>query len=176
MIFVTVGTHEQPFDRLVRAVDELKAAGRITDEVFIQTGYCRYRPIHCRGEAFLSFTRLREAIAAAAVVITHGGTGSIMLALHQGQTPLVMPRRRVHGEHIDDHQVLFCRKLAGEGRIAAVYEVEELGPALDAHPRLFPPAGPGAEREAEERSRRFSAGLEEICRRLTAGGRPKDAS
>ena len=24
MIFVTVGTHEQPFDRLIRKVDELK--------------------------------------------------------------------------------------------------------------------------------------------------------
>ena len=24
MIFVTVGTHEQPFDRLVKAIDELK--------------------------------------------------------------------------------------------------------------------------------------------------------
>ena len=38
MIFVSVGTHEQPFNRLVKAVDDLKKDGVITDEVIIQTG------------------------------------------------------------------------------------------------------------------------------------------
>ena len=39
MIFVTVGTHEQPFNRLIQKVDELKRDGIIKDEVIIQTGY-----------------------------------------------------------------------------------------------------------------------------------------
>ena len=30
MIFVTVGTHEQPFNRLIKAVDDLKKDGIIT--------------------------------------------------------------------------------------------------------------------------------------------------
>ena len=30
MIFVTVGTHEQPFNRLVKAIDELKENGIVT--------------------------------------------------------------------------------------------------------------------------------------------------
>ena len=37
MIFVTVGTHEQPFDRLVSYIDDLKGQGKITEEVIIQT-------------------------------------------------------------------------------------------------------------------------------------------
>lgn len=41
MIFVTVGTHEQQFDRLVRCVDRLKAEGKITEEVMIQTGFSK---------------------------------------------------------------------------------------------------------------------------------------
>lgn len=32
MIFVTVGTHEQPFNRLVKIVDELKRDGIIREE------------------------------------------------------------------------------------------------------------------------------------------------
>ena len=44
MIFVTVGTHEQPFDRLVKAIDELKRDQLITDDIFIQTGYSTYSP------------------------------------------------------------------------------------------------------------------------------------
>ena len=32
MIFVTVGTHEQPFNRLIQKVDELKRDGIIQEE------------------------------------------------------------------------------------------------------------------------------------------------
>ena len=38
MIFVTVGTHEQQFNRLVRAVDDFVADGTLDDSIFIQTG------------------------------------------------------------------------------------------------------------------------------------------
>ena len=39
MIFVTVGTHEQPFNRLIQKIDELKKDGTIQDDVIIQTGF-----------------------------------------------------------------------------------------------------------------------------------------
>ena len=44
MIFVTVGTHEQPFNRLIQKVDELKRDGVIEDDVIIQTGSRTYKP------------------------------------------------------------------------------------------------------------------------------------
>ena len=47
MIFVTVGTHEQQFDRLVKKVDELKESGTLKEEVVIQTGYSTFHPDHC---------------------------------------------------------------------------------------------------------------------------------
>ena len=39
MIFVTVGTHEQPFNRLIEYIDNLKRDGIITEEVIMQTGF-----------------------------------------------------------------------------------------------------------------------------------------
>lgn len=39
MIFVTVGTHEQQFNRLIKKVDELKRDGIIKEDVFMQTGF-----------------------------------------------------------------------------------------------------------------------------------------
>ena len=39
MIFVTVGTHEQPFNRLIKKIDELKQDGTIEEDVIIQTGF-----------------------------------------------------------------------------------------------------------------------------------------
>ena len=47
MIFVTVGTHEQQFNRLVQCIDELKRDNHIKEEVVIQTGYCTYEPKYC---------------------------------------------------------------------------------------------------------------------------------
>jgi UDP-N-acetylglucosamine transferase subunit ALG13 len=42
MIFVTVGTHEQPFNRLVQKIDKLKEDGMIIEDVMIQTGLRYY--------------------------------------------------------------------------------------------------------------------------------------
>lgn len=53
MIFVTVGTHEQQFDRLVRCVDRLKAEGKITEEVMIQTGFPPMNQRHAGGVSYV---------------------------------------------------------------------------------------------------------------------------
>lgn len=56
MIFVTVGTHEQPFNRLIKKVDELIGDGKITENVFMQTGYSTYEPKNCEWSPFLSYS------------------------------------------------------------------------------------------------------------------------
>lgn len=48
MIFVTVGTHEQPFNRLIQKIDELKKDGIINEDVIIQTGFSTYEPKYCQ--------------------------------------------------------------------------------------------------------------------------------
>ena len=55
MIFVTVGTHEQPFNRLIQEVDHLVETGVIKEEVFIQTGYSIYEPKFCQWSRLISF-------------------------------------------------------------------------------------------------------------------------
>lgn len=52
MIFVTVGTHEQPFNRLIKEVDIAKKNGLIDDEVIIQKGYSSYSPSYCNWKDF----------------------------------------------------------------------------------------------------------------------------
>lgn len=134
MIFLTVGTHEQPFDRVVKALDELKEQNKITRDIFIQTGYSEYKPRFCQFEAFIGFERILQYMREADIVMTHGGTGSVMLALYNNKIPLVVPRQKRFNEHIDDHQVYFTRMMTEKGKIMAVYEMEELERTLRDYP------------------------------------------
>lgn len=107
MIFVTVGTHEQAFDRLVRCVDELKGKGIIQEDVFIQTGFCKYEPKHCDWKQFISYDKMVQLVGEARIVITHGGPASFILAFQFRKVPLVVPRRAEFDEHVNNHQVEF---------------------------------------------------------------------
>ena len=73
MIFVTVGTHEQPFDRLVECIDNLKRDRLITEKVVIQTGYSMYEPKYCTWNKFYSYQQMIKFVEEARIVITHGG-------------------------------------------------------------------------------------------------------
>lgn len=111
MIFVTVGTHEQPFNRLVKAVDMLKINSEITESVFIQTGYSTYVPQACEYKDFISMKQMDKYMQQASVVITHGGPSSFVTALQYNKVPIVVPRLSKYDEHVNDHQLTFCNEL-----------------------------------------------------------------
>lgn len=137
MIFVTVGTHEQQFDRLVRAVDGLVADGAIAEPVFVQTGYCTYEPKHCEWARFVPAPEMRSLMEGADVVVTHGGPSSFVEAMAAGKVPVVVPRRAEYGEHVNDHQADFVRRVAERvGGIVPVYDVSDLPDAVGEARRL----------------------------------------
>ena len=109
MIFVTVGTHEQPFNRLIKEVDRLKKEGIITDEVFIQTGFSTYEPQYCDWKKLISYSEMDNYMTHSDIIITHGGPATFMGAIAKGKKPIVVPRQEKYGEHVNDHQLEFCR-------------------------------------------------------------------
>lgn len=125
VIFVTVGTHEQQFDRLIREVDILKEKGKVEDEVIVQTGFSTYEPAHCRWSKLIPYEEMKENIARADIVITHGGPASFIAPLQEGKVPIVVPRQKRFGEHVNDHQLEFCRTV--ERRIGNIILVEDVG-------------------------------------------------
>ena len=78
MIFVTVGTHEQPFDRLIKKVDELKRDGIIKEDVMMQTGFSTYEPKYCRWSRLIPYQEMVKNVTDARIVITHGGECEII--------------------------------------------------------------------------------------------------
>ncbi len=135
MIFVTVGTHEQQFNRLVEYMD--KWAGEHGEEVLIQTGFSTYEPVNCTWQKLFPYGTMVENVDRARIVITHGGPSSFIMPLQIGKIPVVVPRKKAFGEHVNDHQVEFCRAVAERQRnIIVVEEIEELGDILDGYDRL----------------------------------------
>ena len=126
MIFVTIGTHEQQFDRLIKKIDDLKGKNIIKEDVFIQLGYSNYIPENCEYKRMISFNEMELYSKDARIVITHGGPGSIMLPFKYNKVPVVVPRQSKYGEHVDDHQMLFAKFLEENNRILAIYEIDDI--------------------------------------------------
>ena len=69
MIFVTVGTHEQPFNRLIKAVDDLKGKGIIQEDVIIQTGFSTYELKYCQWNKLIPYQQMVKNVEDARIVI-----------------------------------------------------------------------------------------------------------
>ncbi len=127
MIFVTVGTNEARFDRLLHGIAHLP----IDEELVVQHGHSS--PIDSPNAElvdFLPFEGMVEAIRRARVVVTHAGVGSVMVALANGKRPVVVPRRKSFGEAVDDHQLQLGRRFAAAELVTLVESQEALGAAL----------------------------------------------
>lgn len=129
MIFVTVGTHEQQFNRLVEYMDNWAAQN--DEDVVIQTGYSTYEPQNCIWKRFFSYQEMSEKVADARIVITHGGPSSFIMPLQIGKKPIVVPRSKKFEEHVNDHQVEFCRQVESRmGLIIVVNDIIKLNDAI----------------------------------------------
>ena len=126
MIFVTVGTHEQGLDRLLIELDNLIEMGKITYEIFAQIGYSTYKPKNYKYKDMIEYDEMDEWIKKSDIVITHGGPGSIFHAIQYGKIPIVVPRNPRFNEHVDDHQILFTKRLENENKVIGVYDIKEI--------------------------------------------------
>jgi len=124
MIFVTVGTERFPFDRLIRAVDSLMNIP-LEESIFMQIGFSTYIPSSPH-ERFLSATEFRERISKAKIVVSHAGAGTLLMCANFGKVPIMMPRKKSFGEHVDDHQQMLAERMAKRGRILLINSPEEL--------------------------------------------------
>ncbi|WP_139903742.1 glycosyltransferase [Clostridium thermarum] len=126
MIFVSVGTHEQQFNRLISKIDALVKSNEIKDTVFIQSGYSTEKIECCDFKKLIGYEEMEKYTREASIIIVHGGPGSIMQAWKYGKKPIVVPRNPIFGEHVDNHQIKFTQRLERDNMVLAVYDIEDL--------------------------------------------------
>lgn len=124
MIFVTVGTHEQSFNRLIEEVDCLKKENTITEDVFVQIGFSSYEPKYCRWKRIISYDEMNYFMKEASIIICHGGPATFMGAIANGKKPIVVPRQEEFREHVNNHQLEFAQLV--EKRFHSIYTVTDI--------------------------------------------------
>jgi len=138
VIFVTVGSAD-PFDRLVRAVDEWAGSRERTD-VFAQIGKSRYAPRHMEAVPFLSPSEFRERVRAARLLVAHAGMGSIITALEAGKPIILMPKWARLGEHRNDHQIATAKRFGQKQGVIVAWDEKDLVVKLEHEEALLSPS------------------------------------
>lgn len=152
--FVTLGSHDQPFDRLLSLVDEATARGLLPMPVVAQVGASNGDWPALTTIPYLSPAAFADHVERASVVVTHGGAGAIATVLRSGARPLVLARRASRDEHVDDHQMQLVGKL---DRLGLVVDAET---GIDA-------AAVARTRDAQDAQATFD-GLPRLADELTA--------
>jgi len=125
MIFLTVGT-QFPFDRLVRAIDDIFDKSLADEELFAQIGETSYRPRNFESVASLEKRVFDNYVKQASGIIGHAGIGTITMALCNHKPLLVMPRLKRYREVVNDHQLAIAKKFSELGHILVAYDVKDL--------------------------------------------------
>lgn len=134
MILVTVGTHYQPFNRLVKAADDY--ATMTGSEVVIQAGTSTYMCRHARSFSYCMREEMTRLFAEAEVIVMQGGWGALSECIDKGYRVVAVPR--IEGvEHVHDQEQI-VRKLESLGCIIGVYDINNLPDAIY-HARNFKP-------------------------------------
>lgn len=133
LMFVTVGA-TLGFDRMIETVAALKRAGRIPERIVFQTG-SGATPADMGDDVEivreLPFDAVQALLQRARIVVTHGGTGSLITALRAGCNVVAMPREFARKEHYDDHQSEITSAFEARGLILAAHDAAGMAAALD---------------------------------------------
>lgn len=104
LIFLSVG-YQLPFDRMIKAVDDLFYYEGASYKVVAQIGDAKYIPQNIDYYKYLTEKEFNYYIEKADLIISHAGMGNIIKILEIGKKAILMPRMAQLNEHRNDHQL-----------------------------------------------------------------------
>ena len=122
MILVTLGTQKQEFTRLLDYIEK----SNIKDKIIVQAGHTKYKSKKMKIFDFIDYDKMNEYIQKSDLIITHGGTGSIITPLKDGKKVIACARIAKYNEHVDDHQNEIVDVFFNEGYILKLDENTKL--------------------------------------------------
>lgn len=129
MIFVTLGTSDYPFTRLLKQIDNL-IENNIVKNIIVQCVNEDYQPKNFTIIKNLDKKEFNEYLKKAEVVITHGGVGTIIDCIKMGKKVIAFPRKAEYGEAKNNHQEQIINNLKNTGSILTG-EINDLAKLLE---------------------------------------------
>lgn len=131
-VLVTIGTmKEKKFTRLFQFVDRLCEEGILQGkDVVAQVGEDKYISRYYKCVDMVPREEFNDLIEASDVIITHGGTGSVISCLKAKKKVIIVPRQSIYNEHYDDHQLEIAKAFAKKGYTLTALTFEDLKQCL----------------------------------------------
>ena len=131
MILVLLGTQNNEFKRLLDEIENNIESGNITEEVIVQSGFTKYESNKMKIFDMIPKEELIDLVKKANLVITHGGVGSIQMALQENKKVIAVPRKAKYFEHVNDHQCQIVKNFDEKGYLIGIDSVKKLSQALN---------------------------------------------
>lgn len=131
MILVLLGTQHNEFTRLLQEIEECIENGLIKERVVVQAGFTKYKTDKMKIFDMISKEVLDNLMDEANIIITHGGVGSIVMALKKHKKVIAVPRLHRFNEHVNDHQRQIINVFHEKKYLVGIQNVEDLPEALE---------------------------------------------
>ena len=146
MIFVSLGTQDKPFNRIIDYILKLKEEIKELEdiEIVFQIGQTKLSEEEkSKIEKLNEKTRNKEKknitvfnmlkpedmkkyIINANIVVTHAGVGTIMECIEHNKDIIVLPRKEENGEHVNNHQEEIAFEMEKNGLLYKVDTYEKM--------------------------------------------------
>ncbi len=134
MIFVTLGTQDKPFKRLLDYLEN----SNIDDEIIVQNGFTEYESNKLKLFKYLDKDDFDNYLKEANFIVCHAGVGTIVNCLKNDKKVLAVPRLSKYGEHQNDHQLQIANAYFQKGYILVMNDNDNFDEKL-AELRNFEP-------------------------------------
>ena len=138
MIFVTLGTQDKSFTRLLEGIEKEIDKKNIKEKVIVQAGYTKYDSKKMEIYDYIPQDDFENYMKKADIIITHGGVGSILSALKMKKKIIAVPREEKYKEHENNHQLQIVEEFENKGYLIKVTDMKELKSAIEKAKKFNP--------------------------------------
>ena len=131
MIFVTLGTQDKDFSRLLKAIDKEIENGTIKEKVIVQAGHTKYESKNMEIFDLIPTDEFNEIIEKCDLIITHGGVGNILSAIKKNKPVIAAARLKKFKEHTNDHQKQIIGEFSKQGYILELRDFGKVGKMVE---------------------------------------------
>ena len=130
MIFVTLGTQDKSFERLLRDIQKQIDLGNIKEKVVVQAGFTKFDSKDMEIFDLIPMDDFDKLMNECDLLITHGGVGSIISGLKKNKKVIAVARLAKYKEHMNDHQKQIVDNFSDAGYILKYDDGDDLGKIL----------------------------------------------